>query len=113
MCSDDIITFAEGPVAASSIGRTCSNLLETHADHDQQKRIITVREAARSQGFPDSHVFESINTKPSKIIDDVRESILVGLHLTYVVYFFDIPAIATDWKCSCCALCTGVGKGVG
>ncbi|KIM49346.1 hypothetical protein M413DRAFT_15448 [Hebeloma cylindrosporum] len=38
--------------------------------HPSQKRIVTVREAARSQGFPDTHVFESINTTPSKIIED-------------------------------------------
>ena len=38
---------------------------------NQQKRIITVRECARAQGFPDSYVFKSINTDPSKIVQDV------------------------------------------
>ncbi|KAF8911019.1 S-adenosyl-L-methionine-dependent methyltransferase [Gymnopilus junonius] len=38
--------------------------------HPSQKRIISVREAARSQGFPDNYIFESCNTSPSKIIQD-------------------------------------------
>ncbi|KAF4614568.1 hypothetical protein D9613_003147 [Agrocybe pediades] len=38
--------------------------------HPTQKRIITVREAARSQGFPDDYIFKSINTKPTQIIED-------------------------------------------
>ncbi|PPR01483.1 hypothetical protein CVT26_015106 [Gymnopilus dilepis] len=38
--------------------------------HPSQKRIITVREAARSQGFPDDYIFESCNTSPSQIVQD-------------------------------------------
>ncbi|KAF8163400.1 S-adenosyl-L-methionine-dependent methyltransferase [Crassisporium funariophilum] len=37
-------------------------LKSTWALHPHQKRIITVRECARAQGFPDNYIFESTNT---------------------------------------------------
>lgn len=37
----------------------------------QQKRILTVRECARAQGFPDSYEFLSPHSVPAKIVDDV------------------------------------------
>jgi len=43
--------------------------------HPLQKRIITVRECARAQGFPDSYVFKSVNTDPSKIVQDQTRQI--------------------------------------
>ncbi|PSR77616.1 hypothetical protein PHLCEN_2v7806 [Hermanssonia centrifuga] len=41
-----------------------------HVLHPTQKRVITVREAARAQGFPDSWEFVSEQTIPAKIIQD-------------------------------------------
>ncbi|KAI0723866.1 S-adenosyl-L-methionine-dependent methyltransferase [Cerioporus squamosus] len=38
--------------------------------HPNQKRVLTVREYARSQGFPDAYQFLSANTKPRKVIED-------------------------------------------
>ncbi|EGO21115.1 hypothetical protein SERLADRAFT_417509 [Serpula lacrymans var. lacrymans S7.9] len=38
--------------------------------HPSQKRIVTVRECARAQGFPDSYEFLSVNTGPEKIVAD-------------------------------------------
>jgi len=43
--------------------------------HPSRKRIITVRECARAQGFPDCYVFKSINTDPSKIVQDQNRQI--------------------------------------
>ncbi|OCH93875.1 S-adenosyl-L-methionine-dependent methyltransferase [Obba rivulosa] len=38
--------------------------------HPTQKRIITVRECARAQGFPDRYRFLSVNSRPSDIMAD-------------------------------------------
>lgn len=49
----------------------------------QQKRIISVREVARAQGFPDDYTFCSINKANSqRMIDDVR-----GLYADPVLIF--------------------------
>ncbi len=37
----------------------------------QQKRILTVRECARVQGFPDYYQMQSMNNTTSKIVNDV------------------------------------------
>jgi DNA (cytosine-5)-methyltransferase 1 len=39
----------------------------------QQKRIVTIQECARSQGFPDHYQFLSINKELPKIVQDVRQ----------------------------------------
>lgn len=43
----------------------------TYACHTQQKRVLTVRECARAQGFHDGHQFLSVHTIPAKIVEDV------------------------------------------
>ena len=45
----------------------------THLLNSKQKRIITVRECARAQGFPDHYVFESADSNPQKMVDNVRQ----------------------------------------
>ncbi|TFY70272.1 hypothetical protein EVG20_g2746 [Dentipellis fragilis] len=43
--------------------------------HPLQKRIVTVRECARAQGFPDCWEILSINTRPSAVIADQHRQI--------------------------------------
>ncbi|KAI5117478.1 hypothetical protein M0805_007182 [Coniferiporia weirii] len=39
--------------------------------HPTQKRVLTVRECARAQGFPDSYEFVSVETRRNRIIQDL------------------------------------------
>lgn len=43
--------------------------------HPNQKRILTVRECARAQGFPDKYEFHSVNTKLSDRVADQHRQI--------------------------------------
>jgi len=43
--------------------------------HPNQKRILTVRECARAQGFPDTYEFHSVNTKLSDRVADQHRQI--------------------------------------
>ncbi|EJF66181.1 S-adenosyl-L-methionine-dependent methyltransferase [Dichomitus squalens LYAD-421 SS1] len=43
--------------------------------HPTQNRIITIREAARAQGFPDSYQFLSIHDLPNRCLDDQARQI--------------------------------------
>ncbi|EKM55273.1 uncharacterized protein PHACADRAFT_184086 [Phanerochaete carnosa HHB-10118-sp] len=38
--------------------------------HPTQKRVLTIRECARAQGFPDSHKFLSVHSIPAKVVED-------------------------------------------
>ena len=44
-------------------------------DYVQQKRVLTIRECARAQGFPDHWKFLSDSKRPSTIVRDVRRCI--------------------------------------
>ncbi|KAF8261693.1 S-adenosyl-L-methionine-dependent methyltransferase [Lactarius quietus] len=46
--------------------------------HPTQKRVLTVRECARAQGFPDSWKFLSVSDRPSTIVRDVRQLRQIG-----------------------------------
>ncbi|KII89181.1 hypothetical protein PLICRDRAFT_160365 [Plicaturopsis crispa FD-325 SS-3] len=43
--------------------------------HPSQKRIVTVRECARAQGFPDHYSFCSVNDNPAKEVEDQHRQI--------------------------------------
>ncbi|OBZ65761.1 Acetolactate synthase, mitochondrial [Grifola frondosa] len=43
--------------------------------HPNQKRILTVRECARAQGFPDSYKFLSANTRPAGCVTDQHRQV--------------------------------------
>ena len=45
----------------------------TDLPDSKQKRIISVRECARAQGFPDHYVFKSADSNPQKMVDNVRQ----------------------------------------
>jgi hypothetical protein len=57
----------------------------------QQKRIVTIQECARAQGFPDHYQFLSVNKELSKIVQDVcqclntRSYIRVNLHCGFIL----------------------------
>lgn len=38
--------------------------------HPSQKRIVSVRECARAQGFPDYYVFKSVDGTPQRVVDN-------------------------------------------
>ncbi|KAL0946534.1 hypothetical protein HGRIS_012742 [Hohenbuehelia grisea] len=49
----------------------CSpNIKSTFPLHPSQKRIYTIREMARAQGFPDDYIFASFSKIPGKVVDD-------------------------------------------
>lgn len=73
----------------------------------QLKRVISVREAARAQGFPDSYVFESVNTEAGKVVTDVGP-------ISNCIKVIDASVLAateTDRKCCRCTICPGSREG--
>lgn len=51
--------------------RASPNLKNSWLLHPHQKRMISIRECARSQGFPDNFIFESSNEHPQRVVADV------------------------------------------
>jgi len=43
--------------------------------HPSQKRIVTIQECARAQGFPDHYQFLSVNKELPKIVQDQQRQI--------------------------------------
>lgn len=48
--------------------RASPNLKNSWLLHPHQKRMISIRECARSQGFPDGFIFESSNEHPQRVV---------------------------------------------
>ncbi|RDB21087.1 DNA (cytosine-5)-methyltransferase 1A [Hypsizygus marmoreus] len=46
------------------------NIKDTWPVHPTQKRIVSVRECARAQGFPDHYVFKSEDNTPMKLVEN-------------------------------------------
>ena len=49
---------------------------------EQDKRVLTVREQARAQGFPDIYEFCSVQERKNQQIKDVRPLLHIGVHCT-------------------------------
>jgi hypothetical protein len=58
----------------------------------QQKRIVTVRECARAQGFPDHYEFLSANKEPSKVVQDVRATTTLLTRVEFKDFFLATPS---------------------
>ncbi|KAF9454585.1 S-adenosyl-L-methionine-dependent methyltransferase [Macrolepiota fuliginosa MF-IS2] len=63
--------------------------------HPNQRRMVTIRECARAQGFPDHYIFEYANTG-SQVYGDVSFTFLAKPSIP------DLPRAANsaDWQCS-------------
>jgi len=46
------------------------NIKQSWLLHPSQKRIVSVRECARAQGFPDYYEFKSVDNKPQRMVDN-------------------------------------------
>lgn len=55
--------------------RASPNLKNSWLLHPHQKRMISIRECARSQGFPDGFIFESSNEHPQRVVADKMRQI--------------------------------------
>ena len=53
----------------------CKRLEKLISGVKQQKRVLSVRECARAQGFPDSWKFLSVSERPSTVVRDVRHAV--------------------------------------
>jgi hypothetical protein len=73
----------------------------------QLKRVISVREAARAQGFPDSFVFESVHSEAGKVVTDVGpiSNCIMGIDVKV------LAATETDRKCCRCTIRPGSREG--
>lgn len=75
----------------------------------QQKRILTVRECARAQGFPDKYEFHSVNTKLSDRVADVSCS--HTSRSTLFVTSKHLAATSSDWERCSSPIGSCIGQG--
>ncbi|KAF5330887.1 hypothetical protein D9619_005458 [Psilocybe cf. subviscida] len=68
--------------------------------HPTQKRIITVREAARCQGFPDEYTFESTSNKTTTIVSDQLKQIGNAVAVPFALALGKElgKALVSDWE---------------
>ncbi|KAF8077759.1 C5-DNA-methyltransferase [Lyophyllum atratum] len=50
--------------------RVAPNIKQSWLLHPSQKRIVSVRECARAQGFPDHYIFKSVDESPQKLVEN-------------------------------------------
>jgi len=51
------------------------NVKDTFLLHPSQKRMVSIRESARAQGFPDYYVFASFGKSRSRVVEDQHRQI--------------------------------------